>query len=223
MLNDPVKKIFQNSLKTVFLACQADLLIYWNLSFNRINSADKHKIISQAGKYQKQNYWEKIAPLGALFRQSSRLFLMRPDTRLRSELLVPKEGVVHYWQRDQNFRQWDQKLLTEEAKKLQKPGRKTAETGTKNWRNWGKKLAADERGCRPKSTSTEEVRSAGMGLLIETPLCVAPMCVVVTIWSQNSKGQSADNFYPKCVDWNTPLCAPMPVSLLYPFVVSKYR
>ena len=101
--------------------------------------------------------------------------------RLERNFLSQKKVLPIIDRATKNFRQWDQKLLTEEAKKLQKPGRKTAETGTKNWRNWGKKLAADERGCRPKSTSTEEVRSAGMGLLIETPLCVAPMCVVVTI------------------------------------------
>ena len=73
------------------------------------------------------------------------------------------------------------KTVDRGGKKTAETGTKTAETGTKNCETETKNWRQMRGGRRPKSASTEEVRSAGMGLLIETPLCVAPMCVVVTI------------------------------------------
>ena len=102
---------------------------------------------------------------------------MRPDATLRKELLVPKEGVAHYWQSDQKLPTMGSKTVDRGGKKTAETGTKTAETGTKNCETETKNWRQMRGGGRPKSASTEEVRSAGMGLLIETPLCVAPMCV----------------------------------------------
>ena len=125
-----------------------------------------------------------MAPFVALIRQSSCLFLMRPDATLR--LLVPKEGVAHYWQSDQKLPTMGSKTVDRGGKKTAETGTKTAETGTKNCETETKNWRQMRGGCRPKSASTEEVRSGWMGLLIETPFGVAlvPMCQK---WAQKSE------------------------------------